>query len=123
MEIKDDLEFKYYPIIFAILLIVSFILNYFNLTFNFTMKDLIKIDILITSLIYGYFKNKEWFKVVFSIMILLGGLMVFVDFLERNVYFGLGSPNALRLILVVGGSTVIIVGTLTIFKRKMGELK
>jgi hypothetical protein len=123
MEIKDDLEFKYYPIIFAILLIVSFILNYFNLTFNFTMKDLIKIDILITSLIYGYFKNKEWFKVVFSIMILLGALMIFVDFLERNVYFGLGSPNALRLILVVGGSTVIIVGTLTIFKRKRSELK
>lgn len=87
------------------------------------MNDLIKIDILITSLIYGYFKDKEWFKVVFLIMILLGGLMVFVDFLERNVYFGLGSHNALRLILVVGGSTAIIVGTLTIFKRKRGELK
>lgn len=86
------------------------------------MNDLIKIDILITSLIYGYFKDKEWFKVVFLIMILLGGLMVFVDFLERNVYFGLES-NALRLILVVGGSTAIIVGTLTIFKRKRGELK
>lgn len=86
------------------------------------MYDLIKLDIFITLWFSLYFRNKEWFKVISLIMISLISLMILVDFLEKNLYFGLGSPSAFRLILIVGGSTVIIMGSLMYFKWKMGEL-
>ena len=54
------------------------------------MYDLIKLDIFITLWFSLYFRNKEWFKVISIIMISLILLMVLVDFLEKNLYFGLG---------------------------------
>lgn len=122
MRIDDDFKWTYYPIIFAIVFIVFLVLNYFNLTLGLNIQDLIKIDILITLLIGQYFENREWFKTVFLIMISLALLMVFVDFLEKNLYFGLGSPNALRLIIMVGGSTAIVMANLWYLKWKMGEV-
>ncbi len=122
MKINDYIEFINYMIIFGIVFSGSFILNYFNLTLGLNMQDLIKVDIFITLWIALYFKNKEWFKVISIIMISLILLMGIVDFLEKNLYFGLGSPNAFRLILIVGGGTVIIMGSLMYFKWKMGEL-
>lgn len=122
MKITDYVEFINYMKIFGIVFIVSLILNYFNLTLGLNMYDLIKLDIFITLWFSLYFRNKEWFKVISLIMISLISLMIFVDFLEKNLYFGLGSPSAFRLILIVGGSTVIIMGSLMYFKWKMGEL-
>lgn len=122
MKITDYVEFINYMKIFGIVFIVSLILNYFNLTLGLNMYDLIKLDIFITLWFSLYFRNKEWFKVISLIMISLISLMILVDFLEKNLYFGLGSPSAFRLILIVGGSTVIIMGSLMYFKWKMGEL-
>ncbi len=122
MKINDNIEFINYMIIFGIVFIVSLILNYFNLTLGLNMYDLIKLDIFITLWFSLYFRNKEWFKVISIIMISLILLMILVDFLEKNLYFGLGSPSAFRLILIVGGGTVIIMGSLMYFKWKMGEL-
>ena len=122
MKITDYVEFINYMKIFGIVFIVSLILNYFNLTLGLNMYDLIKLDIFITLWFSLYFRNKEWFKVISLIMISLISLMILVDFLEKNLYFGLGSPSAFRLILIVGGSTVKIMGSLMYFKWKMGEL-
>jgi hypothetical protein len=122
MKITDYVEFINYMKIFGIVFIVSLILNYFNLTLGLNMYDLIKLDIFITLWFSLYFRNKEWFKVISLIMISLISLMILVDFLEKNLYFGLGSPSAFRLILIVGGGTVIIMGSLMYFKWKMGEL-
>ena len=62
---------------------------------------------------HGFVDQKEHFDSI---------LVYAFDFLEKNLYFGLGSPSAFRLILIVGGGTVIIMGSLMYFKWKMGEL-
>ena len=122
MGINESFELKHSIVIFAVLFVVSLILKYFNLTSGFDMYDLIKIDLLIALLIGCYFKNRQWFKTVSLIFILLILLMFLVDFLERNLYFGLGSPNVLRFIIIVGGSSAIVIGILAFFALKMREI-
>ena len=59
---------------------------------------------------------------IFVFLILQQQSKPHLKLLEKNLYFGLGSPSAFRLILIVGGGTVIIMGSLMYFKWKMGEL-
>ena len=121
----EDLSFNSksitYPAVLLIVLVaISLILDHFNLTFGFSLSFFIKVSALIASFCWLFFANKLLFKSFSLIMVLLIFLMIFVDVFEKYSYFGL-SPDIMRFVLVVGGSTMIVVGGVLFYKWKMGE--
>ena len=120
-QYSNEYQFKYYPIVFLTVLLIFWLLYHFNLTLGLDMVDLARVDIMITLWIGVYFKNKLAFKWITMFIAALVLIILSVDFLERNMYFGLGSPNTLRAIILIGGSTLAIVLSMMWYKWKMGE--
>ena len=120
-QYSSEYQFKYYPIVFLTVLLIFWILNHFNLTLGLDMVDLARVDIMITLWIGVYFKNRLAFKWISMFIVALVLILFLVDFLERNMYFGLGSPNTLRAIILIGGTTLALVLSMMWYKWKMGE--
>lgn len=120
-QYSSEYQFKYYPIVFLTVLLIFWILNHFNLTLGLDMGDLVRADIMITLWIGVYFKNRLAFKWITMIIVALVLILFSVDYLERNMYFGLGSPNTLRAIILIGGTTLALVLSMMWYKWKMGE--
>jgi hypothetical protein len=120
-QYSSEYQFKYYPIVFITVLLIFWILYHFNLTLGLDMWDLARVDIMITLWIGVYFKNKLAFKWISMFIVALVLILFSVDYLERNMYFGLGSPNTLRAIILIGGTTLALVLSMMWYKWKMGE--
>jgi len=120
-QYSSEYQFKYYPVVFLTILLIFWLLYHFNLTLGLDMWDLARVDIMITLWIGVYFKNKLAFKWISMFIVALVLILLSVDFLERNMYFGLGSPNTLRAIILIGGTTLALVLSMMWYKWKMGE--